>query len=455
MYIFMNAIKNLGRNKGRNMLMAVIIFSIIVTTVVCITINTTTNSIIDDYKSRFGSEVTLTFNEKMANLPMDEFKEATTKQQLEYGKSDLLQKKVINLKVMFSTELKALDEETSLGQELEPIRDTGNIVQSALPAKGLIIGSSEKNISEEFKKGTRKIIKGKLFKNKNEVIISEKFAKLNNLSVGDTIKVTSIIEEKPMAEQLKVTGIYVDKSIPDPTLSQIKKPVTNRDNEILTSLETAASMEMSDETGIVESRFFLKNPSLLPAFEKELREKGLPEFYDVSTDEAGYKQVIGPIEGLANISNLFLKVVFVLGSALLILLSTLSIRERKYEIGVLRAMGMKKGKLALGLLSETLVVTMVCLVLGLGIGSVASQPIANGLLQNQVGQPQESSNMDQVISGEDNSDLEPLSELSVLLSADAIGQIVLISLILACISSLVGILFITRFEPRKILSERN
>ncbi len=41
--------------------------------------------------------------------------------------------------------------------------------------------------------------------------------------------------------------------------------------------------------------------------------------------------------------------VLVFGGSVLILISILGIRERKYEIGVLRAMGMKKEKLLLEL----------------------------------------------------------------------------------------------------------
>ena len=59
MYIFKNAIKNIYRNKGRNILIGTIILGIIVSTVVAFSINTTTDGIIKDYKERFGSEVTI------------------------------------------------------------------------------------------------------------------------------------------------------------------------------------------------------------------------------------------------------------------------------------------------------------------------------------------------------------------------------------------------------------
>ncbi|MCG4735229.1 FtsX-like permease family protein, partial [Casaltella massiliensis] len=53
------------------------------------------------------------------------------------------------------------------------------------------------------------------------------------------------------------------------------------------------------------------------------------------------------------------------GGSILVLISILAIRERKYEIGVLRAMGMKKGKVALGLIFETLSMIFISLSIGL------------------------------------------------------------------------------------------
>jgi putative ABC transport system permease protein len=55
MYILQKKIKNVVRNKGRNILLGAIIFAIIVTTVISLIINTASGSIIEDYKARFGA----------------------------------------------------------------------------------------------------------------------------------------------------------------------------------------------------------------------------------------------------------------------------------------------------------------------------------------------------------------------------------------------------------------
>ena len=207
----------------------------------------------------------------------------------------------------------------------------------------------------------------------------------------------------------------------------------------------------------VQVSFVLKKPELAEAFEQELYEKGLPAYYTVTADAAKYNKVVGPVEGISRIVTIFLAVVLVLGSLILILLSTMAIRERKYEVGVLRAMGMKKAKVALGMVTEMMVIITACLVIGLGIGAAAAQPIADSLLQSQVqssqSDPVQENNIE-VSNGIQTSE-NAITELKVSLSGQAVGQIVLIALLLALLSSVAGVIFITRYEPVKILSERN
>ena len=253
---------------------------------------------------------------------------------------------------------------------------------------------------------------------------------------------------------LTISGIFEDSTMLGNAMS-----LRNLNNEIITNFNTAMNSSLfQDGIGSVNAKYYLKNPEDLEAFKNDLIGMGLPQYYKVATDEMGYKQIVGPVEGLAKVTNTFLVVVLVLGSIILILLSTLAIRERKYEIGVLRAMGMKKGKVAVGLLAEMLLITAICLGLGLGIGAVTAQPIADSLLEEQVAIAEEGANAGGVLIGTPiggNAPVnEALSEIDVNLSAEAVTQIALIALFLTIISSIGGILYITRFEPMKILSER-
>lgn len=473
MYILGNAVKNIGRNKGRNSLMAVIIFAVILATAVSIIINTTTGAIIRDYKARFGSEVFITVNYGKT-INFGDLKPLTMEQQIGFGESGLLQSKEFTASVgALPKDLKAVNED-KLGQGGGTQEGSGSTATGEIglwsssgaeqgnaplsPSLIRIIGSTRDDISDEFKEGRREVINGEKYRDEDECIVSEAFAELNHLSVGDTIQVESRDKDKPMTHPLTVTGIYRDNTMVGQE-ELYKNPTFNRSNEILVSFDTATKMELFQISSYTEAKYYLKSPELLKDFQEELSEKGLPDFYKVSTDEAGYNKIVGPVEGLAKITDTFLIAVLILGSIILIILSALAIRERKYEIGVLRAMGMKKGKVAMGLLCEMIIITAFCLTLGLGVGAVASQPVANTLLKSQIAIVENNNNggltAGALAANGSSAQAKPLSELRVSLNMDAAGRIALISLLLAGVSSFAGILYITKFEPMKILSERN
>ncbi len=215
---------------------------------------------------------------------------------------------------------------------------------------------------------------------------------------------------------------------------------------------------------LVNAKYCLKNPSMLKDFEAELRAKGLDEYYLVSTDEAGYQKVVGPVEGLRKISLTFMIIVLIFGAVILIILSSIAIRERKYEIGVLRAMGMKKGKIILGLWFEMLIITVLCLLVGFSIGSVAAQPISDALLSEQIENAKIAARQGGIMSGVVSGialggpverELVPLEQVDVSVGIDTIIEIAIIALFLASLTSMVAITKITKYEPIRILAERN
>jgi putative ABC transport system permease protein len=326
--------------------------------------------------------------------------------------------------------------------------------------KGLVVGSnSDVSKSKDFETKARKLIEGEFYKAKDECMVSQKFSELNGLKVGDTINIQR--SEKDGPYPLKIVGIFEDNTAldgGDAAQYMTKNPVLNRNNEILTGMDTIKAFSNPDSINAV---YFLKNPEMLKAFSKELYEKGLPKYYDVKTDETGYNAVVGPVENMAKVTNTFMIVVLILGGIILLLISTLATRERKYEIGVLRAMGMKKAKIAIGFVTEMLVLTFVCLIVGFSASAVATQPIADSLLENQIeiAEQTQANNKTDSISSINPTDQAAaptaLSELKVHLGVDAAIEITLIAILLAIVASIIGVVYITRYEPTKILSERN
>lgn len=464
MYIFKNALKNLGRNKGRNVLMGVIIFVIIATTTVSLIINNTSSKIIDDYKSRFGAEVFLKVNQdRLRDLGnIDSTFDAVdfpAELHLEFIKSDYLKEAKITASMPATSE-----DITSVDYEEGGLGAMAGATEDIVMPQFTITGMGEMDSLTEFKNGERTLIDGKAFENADECIISKELAELNNIKVGDKINfknARAIKSEGPL--MLTVTGIYSDITKEYAEDYGMTLYFLNRRNEILVSPDTI--IKSGRKNLEINATYYLKSPDNLAAFTEELHAKGLPDVYDVTTDEAGYNKIIAPVEGMKNITMTFMIIVLIMGAVILILISSIAMRERKYEVGLLRALGMEKGKVAMGLLCEMLVITSVCLALGLGIGKLTAQPVSNVLLQGQIEavQSAQSSENGGATSGktgsalapQEQSNVETLTELKVGMDMNTVFEIIMIALLLAGISSAMGIIYITRYEPIKILNERN
>lgn len=472
MYIFKNALKNLARNKGRNILLGVIMIAILSCVAISVVINTTSGEIIKDYKNRFGSEVYIQPDlEKIMEKAQKDGRESIESIKPKYdlleklSKSEYLKETIFTASYGgYSDKLKSLDQD-EYEKNSNNSGNTGGVViggkersENAKESNLTINGGLNSTGLEEFKKGDRKITDGNMPKKDGEAIVSEDFAKLNNLKVGDAFKVQNPDDpDKYDPLELTISGIYYDG-----TESQdygFKHPMMNRKNEIITTFDTlkAYKVKIDNDLISVDAKFFLKDPELLSEFNEEAHKLGLDNLYDVSTDSQSYDEIVKPVEGLQKVANIFMILVLCFGGSILILISILGIRERKYEIGVLRAMGMKKGKVALGLIFETLSTIAISLVVGLSIASLSAQSISNVLLKSQIEAQNQSASEGMMfrMGGGAAPNVDPITNLNVHLNIEAIVGITLIALLLGAISIGIGIIYIMRFEPRKILSERN
>lgn len=147
----------------------------------------------------------------------------------------------------------------------------------------------------------------------------------------------------------------------------------------------------------------------------------------------------------------------------------INIRERKYEIGVLRTIGVSKFKLTLQFINELMIVAIVSILLGAAIGTATSKLISNSLLKNEI----KSSNSnreelknnfgDQIPDRKDglNNQMSNSKSISAYKSIDAvvdmkvIVELLGIGTVLVLISSLSAMISIQRFSPLTILKERS
>jgi len=459
MYLITNAIKNLARNKGRNILLAAVTLAIIIGAVVTLTIHNAASRVIDDIRLDIGSRVTIEqdiIGMFRSGMGVEELDENTVHipihNWIRFADSEYLRNTVFNVEVF------------NLGSEsLMPVQATppGTNITQDIPFR--LLGSSE--IDESL---ADIIIHGRMFEGINEAVIDDELASVNNIQLGETIEIEALLSiwgeragmtlaDKPF--ELTVVGIYS---------AELYEQTLFRFTDIITSFETIASAGWESNFGLnMLAEYFLRNPDYLELFENEVRAKGLPDTYIVSINQPAYDRVAGPMLSMKSAVMTFSVVILALGSLVLALISFLVVRERKYEVGVLRAMGLEKGKVAVGIFAEAVAITALCLVIGLGAGSAVAQPVAESLLDSRVAAAEarsEELQHDRVaaavsfggqIQTEHSIGYRPASEITVGLGANIIIQIIVITLGLAALSGIVGVVIITRYEPLKILRERS
>ena len=142
----------------------------------------------------------------------------------------------------------------------------------------------------------------------------------------------------------------------------------------------------------------------------------------------------------------------------------INIRERKYEIGVFRTIGVSKFKLTMQFVLELLIVSIIMLIIGTTIGSYLSKPVGNSLLRNEIEdakvQNEETSNnfgkkepMDMMF--RDNIKVQEIDTINAVVDIKVVIELLEIGIILTLISSLASMISIQRFSPLTILKERS
>lgn len=398
MYILKNALKNIGRNIGRNSLLLLLVLFIISMSGISMLLKNHANKSSDYYTLKYGSKVSIlpSGNEQLDKQVLLSFSESSL-----LAKSEFLATAPVLVKG-----LKVID-----GSDADLIKWTA---------------SSKEKSQEAFESGEKKLVEGTECHKEDDMLVSKRFAQLNDLKIGDQITFTS--KDGKEAVVLKISGIYTNVG-----LRADENPggtsYSNIWNEVFTSFQTMKNSSLFDDYANCSSELYLKDPLDISKLRKELIAKGMPESYILSQDLDTYEQKMQPVRQLQVIAGNMLKAGVGVGGILLILVSIMAIRERKYEVGVLRSIGMTKGKIARGFIYESVIITMIALAISLSATTLLARPITNFV------------------------DHETIVEQSdILLSKDDVKQCIIISLAMVLISSTSGLFVIMRYEPRRILS---
>ncbi len=537
MYIFKNALRCISRSKGRNALIGIIVFVIAISACIGLSIREAAQSAREKALQNMSITATISFDrnaamqnmtppsgqEKSEGFDREQFRDMmgensalSIDEYKKYSKAESVKDFYYSASVSVngSDELEPVSSDEENETETEGQNNfSGSFMLGGKKDRIMgaqsdftLTGYSEEDAMTAFSEdGTSAITSGEIFKEGTQeysCIISEELAAFNDITAGDSIIVSNPNNEEEIYT-LTVCGIYSDSSANENSFSMMGMTSTDPANKIYMSynalkkiLDASAktSTTVTDDRGrefetslseTVEATYLFSNLESYEAFEEQVREMGLNESYTVFSDDiTAFENSLTPLATLSKTAGYFLIVILVIGAIILIVLNIFSVRERKYEIGVLTAMGMKKGKVALQFLTEIFVISMAAVVIGATVGAAASVPVANTLLEGQIQADENRSQAVEESFGRGGFDKAPdiggqaptpqggkgfggkiqeffgetvdyVDEISSATNVTVLLQMLGIAVVLTLVAGAASMLFIMRYEPLKILSNRD
>ncbi|MDT0016788.1 ABC transporter permease [Listeria swaminathanii] len=256
------------------------------------------------------------------------------------------------------------------------------MVDADLSISGLLDSAT----STDFDAGTSELTSGVAItsadKDKNVAMVEENLAEQNDWKVGDSFTVTS--SDGNTKVTLKIVGIY--KTTDSGSDMAQNFSFLNPYNKVYVPYTVANTIKGSDYKNTVDSAVYtMDDAANISAFEKEAKKVDSIDWdtFKLDANDTLYQQMIGPINSVASFSKNVVYIVSIAGALILGLLVMMQVRDRKYEMGVLLAIGEKRGKLIAQFFVEILIVALISFGLAAASSHYVAQLAGNQLLEQQ------------------------------------------------------------------------
>jgi putative ABC transport system permease protein len=349
-----------------------------------------------------------------------------------------------------------------------PVMEGNRMFEADVSVQGVLFTDSV----QEFMDETDSIVEGRHLTEDdtgtNVAVIEKMLADENGLQVGDSLTVSSVNDET-LTSELKIVGIYETTAAVE-SGQGMNFAFMSPYNKIYVPFTAASSLKGADyENTIDRAVYYMNDPAEVDSFVNEARQDSTIDFdvFTLNANDQLYQQMVGPIENVASFSKNVVYLVAVAGAVILGLLVMMAIRERKYEMGVLMAIGEKRWKLISQFIVEIITIAVLALGLSTVSGNLVAGKIGDQLLSQELQQAEEASAPDSFrnggmrggfesrMMGQMNSQTEPIDELSIEVTPSDLGILAGIGLLIAFLSALIPSLSILRLQPKTILTRQD
>lgn len=233
-----------------------------------------------------------------------------------------------------------------------------------------ITGVSDTSLASTFGGSTVSWTSGKVFEgteDTNVAVVGKDLAEKNGLAVGDTFTA--------YGETITVVGIY-------------DAGTDFANNGVFVPLATL--QRISDQSGSVTSATVAVDSIDNLSSATTAIESSLGDSADVTNSQETVEQLVAPLESVKTISLYSLIGAIIAGAVIILLTMIMIVRERRREIGVMKAIGSSNFGIMKQFVAESVTLTTLALVVGTGIGIAASAPLTSLLVDTSSSSTQQS-----------------------------------------------------------------
>ncbi|MDT2604024.1 ABC transporter permease [Enterococcus dongliensis] len=472
------ALQNLWAKKGRSILMIAVFSAILIFILAGLTIRSGAELATTNAKKSVGATVTLSQNReamfKQSSDSENSRPEPGSFEQTPINLSDAEKiAKLANIKT-YSFEASTSADKSS---GITPISsDSEETAASEAEGKGVPAGMSQGNFQikgvsqssaySDFSAGTASIVEGEAItaddEGTNNVLIEQSLAESNDLSVGDTFKIKDT-DDKDV--EVTIKGIYKTSSSGDSMSARFN--FMNPANTVFSSYTLVSTLTGSEGETIDSAVYTLDDPKEMDSFVKQANKLIDTDTFSLETNDQMYQQMLQPLNNVSSFAKNIVILVATAGVIILTLIIMLSIRERKYEVGVLLSLGESRLKV----ISQFFVEIFVCMIFALGIAAASGNVVGNAVGNQLLNQQTTSQSIDgntrnagpgQALSGNGGSrsrqiggnpftQIEEVKEMNIAVKPTEILNLAGIGLGISLFSIVLSSAGILRLNPKKIL----
>jgi putative ABC transport system permease protein len=333
----------------------------------------------------------------------------------------------------------------------------------------------------EFSEGNSWLIEGRHLGmddvGQNVVVIERTLAEQNSLTLGSAITVSSIDEETVL--ELEIVGIY-EAAVDAGSNNMMNFRVMSPYNKIYVpytvvfnvgSLTNLVNGEVSETLDSIV--YYVNDPLNIESFKTAAEKTDIDfDIYKLDANDALFQQLIGPIENVSAFSNTIVLIVTLTGAIILALIVVLSLKDRKYEIGVLLSLGESRMKIIGQLIVETALVAVIAFSISSLTGRVVAQRVGDDLLKREVAvvaQQEAERNqrggfgMGQMRGGIrigpggiiNTSSEKPIDSIDVSVTVNELQRLALLGILIVLASAAAPTASVLRFNPKTILTRND